>query len=330
MYITPVSGRMIAATPKILPAVYDNAMTYIEQLHILNDKINEIIGIFNEWGGSMLNSANQYTDAQIALLQTTITNDFNNYKNEINADFQSLKQEIESELENALDSFEVQANELIDKLNSEVNKFNTQFNQLQISINALFDMLGRNNAALRQEFQESFQGMQAYINQQVASKLGSEIVVNNPYTQGLSNLDKALQDLYNIVGTQSALTVDQYRELGLTADIYKQMQITANDYKYRAIWIFFKPLFLQDISIEIMKLKTYVDTQIAQLQQQQYMQSPFTGTKDLIPNVIYHLAQLHFKTVTANQYKALDLTADVYEGKLITAYEYIWNNPLLT
>lgn len=327
MYIN--NGRMIAATPKILPAVYNDALSYYEQLHILNGKLNEVISIFESYGSTMLVSANEYTDSQIAALNTSIQQQLANYQSTINYQIQQLQQQIEEELDNALEEFKTQANALIAKLNDEVNKFNLQFNELQVAINTLFDALGRTKVELRQEIQNEIESLKVYLDQQVASKIGTEIIVNNPYTKTLTNLNMALSDLYNITATQGSLTVDQYRELSLTADIYKLMYITANDYKYRAIWIFFKPLFLQDIDIEIMKLKAYINNQIAVLEKKQYMQSPFTGTQELIPNVIYKLAQLHFKTLTANEYKIMALTATDYADHKITAYEYIWDNPLL-
>ena len=63
--------------------------------------------------------------------------------------------------------------------------------------------------------------------------------------------------------------------------------------------------------------------------EQGYMLSPFTGTYETIKNVIYKLAELHKKFITAGDYDKLKLISETYDGYMLTAYAYDWDNNLM-
>ena len=57
-----------------------------------------------------------------------------------------------------------------------------------------------------------------------------------------------------------------------------------------------------------------------------YMDSPFTGERVPMQEVIYQLASLHTTdALTAAEYDAADLTAAAYDALDLTAYAYDWN-----
>lgn len=57
-----------------------------------------------------------------------------------------------------------------------------------------------------------------------------------------------------------------------------------------------------------------------------YIDSPFTGERVPVQEVIYQLASLHTTdALTAAEYDAADLTAAAYDALQLTAYAYDWN-----
>ena len=57
-----------------------------------------------------------------------------------------------------------------------------------------------------------------------------------------------------------------------------------------------------------------------------YMDSPFTGERVPMQDVIYQLASMHMTdALTAAEYDAADLTASAYDALDLTAYQYDWH-----
>lgn len=321
------SGRMIAATPKILPAVYNDAMTYYEQLKILNAKLNECIETFNAYGGDMVDTAKQYTDIQIKALQQSITSDLAKTEQFVLNEIANLKASLQGELDSAIIDFKSEAAEIVDKLDKEADKLSYTINTLQVSINTLWEAFASYKIDVDKQIVDSLEIFRQEIERLVASKLGSEIIVQNPVTTTLTNLNQALSDLLAIVQVQGYITAAQYKSLNLTVAEYAALKITAIQYKYRGIWIFFKRLFLKPFKEDIDKEFNEVYQEFDRVEENKYMMSPFTFQKDLIKNVVMHLARLHQHYITVAEYKAENLTAADYEGLKLTAYEYVWDNP---
>lgn len=319
------SGRVVALTPKILPAVFNDALTYYEQLHIINDKLTEVIDEFNTWGTETLDAANAYTDQQVAVLKQHTDAQIAAIQVSINAQFAQLKAEIEAELDNALAEFQQEAQALLAKLNEELTNFNSIINNMQIDINVLFDMLGRLRIEMNNEISAQINAVMKKIDEALASKLGSSIVVFNPYRKQLTNLDMVLADLFAITYRMFSLTVDEYRSLQLTVDEYAALQITANDYLYKARFLFFRQLYFPDIDARFIEVYNYINMEVAALDKNHYMISPFDGVVTPINRVVYQLARLHMYGITANQYRDALLTVDEYKSKQITAHDYAWN-----
>lgn len=319
------SGRVVSLTPKILPAVYNDAMTYYEQLHIINDKLTEVINEVNTWGTTTLDQANAYTDQQVAALEQKTNEQLVAIQAQLNAQFIQLKAEIEAELDNALVQFEQEAQELLNKLNEEITNFNTIINNMKIDINVLFDMLGRLRVEMNDEIAAQIDAVMKKIDDALAAKLGSSIIVFNPYRKQLTNLDIALADLFTITYSMFAITADEYRSLQLTVDEYAAMKITANDYRYKARFLFFMQLYFPDIDERFAAVYGYINMEVAALDKNHYMISPFTGLVTPINQIVYDLARLHMYGITADQYRDALLTVDQYKTKTITAHDYAWD-----
>lgn len=318
-------GRMLAATPKIIPAVYEDAMSYYEQLRILNDKLNEVIAVFNSYGDDLLTQSMQYTDEQVSELRADVTSQLDAIQTSLQTQFVQLEAQIRADLEAQIEKFNEIANQVLADFQEKANQLNDEINQLRISVNVLFEIQGRTKLEMRQEMRREIDKLKNYVDQLMAAKLGEQIIVWNPYRKGITNLNQALSDLFQITYSMFSLTADEYRSLEITADEYKTFQLSANDYLYKARWFFLKRLYFPDIDAKFKDVYGYIDSEVAALDKNHYMISPFDGQLTPIRKIVYQLARLHMHGITTDQYRDALLTADQYKAKNITAHDYAWN-----
>lgn len=121
----------------VLPLVYDDALSYIEQLGRVTKKINEVIDSMNGLEVNILEQANAYTDAKVAgfsLQVDEIIREFNRVVALIEEDNTQFKQEVQDK---------------IDELENEIDYFNQALVATTNAINARTDTaIAQNNEAL--------------------------------------------------------------------------------------------------------------------------------------------------------------------------------------
>lgn len=121
----------------VLPLVYDDALSYIEQLGRISKKINEVIDAMNGLETEVLAQANAYTDAKVAGFEIQvqqIVTEFNRIVAEIEADNTQFKQDVQDK---------------IDELETEIDYFNQALIATTNAINQRTDTaIAQNNEAL--------------------------------------------------------------------------------------------------------------------------------------------------------------------------------------
>lgn len=124
----------------VLPLVYDDALSYIEQLGRVTKKINDVIDAMNNLGLDILSQANAYTDAKVAGFQIQVDQiiaEFNRVVAQINEDNRVFKQEVSDK---------------IDELEREIDYFNQALTATANAINERTDTaIAQNNTALLAE-----------------------------------------------------------------------------------------------------------------------------------------------------------------------------------
>lgn len=258
---------------KILPAVYDEAWSYWQQINHLCKKMNELVtyvnGITGQWqtgDAQTLQQAKDYAD----LVTSTLNGEFQNYVNQIEkmivefkTENENFQTEIQTEIENNLLDMKQLVYEETAGLHENVTALWLAMNYLFYQQDASFQKLG---AALK-----------SYIEESTAYMTGARITVKNPVKGSITTLNAALLDLMNYIGTIGSITMRQYDSLKITMEDYDGMQITALEYALRAYFIFFKQLELMDYMASVDKQFDGISGQLKAVQNALMVYNPYTG-----------------------------------------------------
>ena len=270
--------HLIHHSMPVLPTVYSEELSYLEDISKIAFKIQEIIDYYNQ----LEDTWRAYTDGKVAelrnALQPQITANRTAIEN-LNAKFTKA---IQDEHEWTNNTIQNTINRFDGELASEVNKL-----KVLISVT-------QSNAYTYTDFKID------ELKKDLANL--TTVYVWNPVRGRITDVNTAINDLYSL-----------WSELfGLSAYEYDSLYLTASEYDGK---------YLSAIQYDIFgKLLLYKDDRF-------YMFSPFDGSYTLIKNVVYKLAELHYgeNSFNCTEYDALDLTATVYDGKNVTAYNFDWN-----
>lgn len=193
----------------ILPTVYTDALSYYEEIRLLQEEINQIIQQMDDYGASVLQEANNYTNQQINQLDTKLQAIIKNYSELYADDIEQLRQETI-------------------KLSLSISQLYTNFANWTGMQDAKFELF-------KQEVYE-------YI-QKIMGTAGSPYVVN-PTNGKIEPLQKTLNDMYKAL-SWGALTAQEYDNLLITAGQYDHLNITAYNYDHWARFRLFKLIYLR-------------------------------------------------------------------------------------
>lgn len=192
-----------------------------------------------------------------------------------------------------IDEFERSVNREIDNLENQYAQFTQEINDKIIN---LIDTVDKNNELF-------YNYIIMVVNQklsEVVNRLGDETIINNPVYNKLDSLKNTLNMMYEGI-RQSGITAYEYANLGLTATKYKAYNVSAFNYATAARFIWHKLIY--------------------------GVYSAITGGFTSVQQAMNELTQqLRTNGLTANEYKALDLTATAYLAKDWTTYIYSWNS----
>lgn len=124
----------------VLPLVYDDALSYIEQLGRITKKINDVIDAMNGLSMDVLGQANAYTDAKVASFQIQVDQIIQAFN------------DVVAEIERDNTEFKTEVNDKIDALEVEIDYFNEALIATTNAINQRTDTaIAQNNASLLAE-----------------------------------------------------------------------------------------------------------------------------------------------------------------------------------
>ena len=160
----------MGCTPKVLPLVYDDSISYYEEVCRVVKKINELVDALNNVSIDILQEANSYTDAQLANarsefdakvreieeLERRLAEQYYVFTNVVNARIQFISNEV-NRIDNKIDDEITGANEytdqaiknnneyLIEQLSQSVRNFTVInfFTGEKITVQDMFDTLAQ-------------------------------------------------------------------------------------------------------------------------------------------------------------------------------------------
>ena len=204
--------------------------------------------------------------------------------------FGAFKDEVQEEFDERSNLLNIQFQTLRNDLETDQATFKSQ-------INAQF-------AELLAELETYKNYQQEYLEYRLQQFLDdlpdyTQILVLNPVRGYLTTVQEAIDDLYDTAVRYDALTAQEYDSAGLTAQRYDDMELTAQNYDL------------------------YGRNYISVTDKLTWMYNPFTGIYSPVRVVVAQLAELHRTgAITADAYDLLNLSAEDYDDKEITAYNY--------
>ena len=160
----------LGCTPKVLPLVYDDSISYYEEVCRLVNKINELVDALNNVSIDILQEANSYTDTQLANarsefdakvreieeLERRLAEQYYVFTNVVNARIQFISNDV-NRIDNKIDDEIIGANEytnqaiknnneyLIEQLSQGVSNFTVinYFTGEKITVQNMFDTLAQ-------------------------------------------------------------------------------------------------------------------------------------------------------------------------------------------
>lgn len=220
---------------KVLPAVYDESLSYLEGLAKLTFKVNETIDSVNALNDnvSALNDSVTDLDARV----TVVEGEIDNFEQEVERRFNELTAEINAEVDAKLaevdthmDAIDVRINVLEESVNAKIAELEDYVKTTITTIEEEFTrIINEALSSLDERFGRYTEEMTKYIKKEIDDALAkipeiTSVMVIDPTTGFLVPIQKAL---YNIVeyASYGALTVDEFNSLGLTVDELNDLMV---------------------------------------------------------------------------------------------------------
>lgn len=236
---------------KVLPAVYDDSLSYYEVLCKVVDYLNEVIEVVDTFDTDVsdikaavaaLQTDSEALKNRMDAVERTVSEYDTRFEelsteltNEIDAKVAELTAQMEAEIARQIAQFTADITAEIDRLNREVNavldevrtvvgsldvRVEEAIAQMQAQIQAELDVITSQLEAYDEYIDRRFITLQKYIDD-TFEELKAEIpefenvMVVNPYTTKLNNIQKVVYDLaeYN---RENAITVGEFERLNLT------------------------------------------------------------------------------------------------------------------
>ena len=183
----------------ILPAVYEDSLSYYESICKLIAKINELVDVVNNIKLDVLDKANAYTDEEIRKMESRVNDAVNSVI--------ALKQEIENEF----DDFKNITEETLNEFSEKIDLLYDHVNDIVYSINARTDLVIKQN--------------NEYIFKEIENNILKNITVLNYFT----GENVSVQEMFNYLSMfhlENAMTYAMLYTKNITVDFLINKNIT--------------------------------------------------------------------------------------------------------
>ena len=279
---------------KVLPLVYDDSLSYYEQVCKLIGKVNEAIDELNDLQEKYTEILSYYEN-----IDSVIDGKIDAKMVEVNAMLRRELQALDNKLTAQMDDIVIRMNGVLAEVDRLTNLVNTFYeNSKDYTDSAVTSA----SARLEREIAR-FEGRVNVELEEIRKEIadGMRLVqVYNPTTGGYSDIETAIADVYDSARVDEGLTVAEYSGHGLSVNEYASFNMSVKTYAMigkKVIERFYK-----------------------------WFYNPFTGLKNTVDMIASWCATEMFGTYSVSEYEALDLDVDGYEALDYTCRDYLEAN----
>ena len=228
-------ARVRLLCKKVLPAVYDESLSYLEGLSKLTFKLNETIGSVNALNDNVevLNDSVTALNARVEAVEGEI----DGFEAEVTARVNELEISLTAKIDESVAEMEQKVDDKLATVDVKIDEIDTRVTELEIYVRESLDRLTREfteiiNTEIRklnEQFDLLEQELKDYVQYEIAKLIAdipdlTNIYVNDPVTGKLVKVQKALDDVFWFA-QYYALTCDEFNMLGFTCDQINNMAI---------------------------------------------------------------------------------------------------------
>lgn len=197
---------------KVLPLVFDDALSYYEVLCSVKQKLNELISVLNEYQDSLKDYVDQQDAANLAKMQ---------------AQFDALQNNVNSRLDSVLDEMNTAMAQFRTEITNQIDENQAWVEQ---KIREMELEISQTVAEVYSRLNDTLTAAKAYTDFRIQGILDNlhtitNVYVLNPVTGQVTTIQAAIDDMYNAL-----------RYMGLTAFMYDSLQLTAQEYDDRQLY----------------------------------------------------------------------------------------------
>lgn len=213
---------------KVLPAVYDESLSYLEGLSKLTFKLNETITSVNALNDnvSALNDGVIDLNTRVSALENNISS----FEADMTARFNQLSAEINAQVDAKLADVEQRVSALESSIDSQISEFERviteRMNRLEREIRDLLAVEVERIYKLYTSFEIE---MKAYVEKEVKDALKeipdlTTVYVVDPTTGKLAKIQDAINNMF-VFSAYNAFTCDEFNALGMDIDTANSIMV---------------------------------------------------------------------------------------------------------
>ena len=209
---------------KVLPAVYDESLSYLEGVAKLTNKVNETIDSVNALNDNVdvLNDSVTELNARVEAVENEITG----FEQQITTQFNQLSTDLNAEVDDKLAEVDGKFAGLEQQMIAFENSVREQLGSLERDLRALLDDEIRKINEMYETFEDD---MKWYIYEEIQKALKcipdlTNIYVVDPTTGRLSKVQVAINNIFTF-SAYNALTVDEFNALEMTINQLNSIMI---------------------------------------------------------------------------------------------------------
>lgn len=312
---------------RAIPTVYQNVLSYEEQIRMLiydlfeyKKELDNLQNAFNNLSESTKDLAIQESlkvlKKEFAELKTELLEMYTGFLDDINVE---NSKNLSDQREQFAQWSRQNMNVLRD-IQQRMLVMQSQLNSLSLQwVNALRNITYFN--AIWQKKAEHD------LTAKIESKMGKDITVQNPVNRLYENLNKVLNDLYQLQMNVGGISVQEFAGLKITVDEWEKKNITVDAFLYNARVtlnneLVTKPLYSY-VDTEVKKLRDEMIDDYNRLEGALYVTNAFTGEQQFITNAVTFLFNLHQKNgITVSDFNALNETVDDFADRKLQVYTF--------